>query len=99
MPEIVEPMLSTAVGAPFSRAGWLFEPKWDGYRAICFLQDGVVRFTSRNQKDLTMRFPELQAIAPLIKATNAVLDGEIVVIDENGKPSFAQLRPKDEVAL
>jgi bifunctional non-homologous end joining protein LigD len=42
MPMSVTPMLATKVGAPFSRAGWLFEPKWDGYRAVCFLRDGEV---------------------------------------------------------
>jgi ATP-dependent DNA ligase len=63
MPTSVAPMLATKVAAPLSRPGWLFEPKWDGYRSLCFLRDGQVRFTSRNQRDLTKRFPELQSIA------------------------------------
>jgi len=92
MPTSVVPMLATKVGAPFSRAGWLFEPKWDGYRAICFLRDGHVRFTSRNQRDLTKRFPELQSIAKSIKASTAILDGEIVAVDENGEQCFEQLQ-------
>jgi ATP-dependent DNA ligase len=78
MPTSVVPMLATKIGSPFSREGWLFEPKWDGYRAICFLRDGQVRFTSRNQRDLTKRFPELQSIAKSIKASTAIIDGEIV---------------------
>jgi len=41
MPESVVPMLATKMGAPFSRKGWLFEPKWDGYRAICFFHEGA----------------------------------------------------------
>ena len=92
MPSSVLPMLATKVGAPFSRVGWLFEPKWDGYRAICFLRNGQVRFTSRNQRDLTKRFPELQSIAKSIKASTAVIDGEIVALDENGAQCFDQLQ-------
>jgi bifunctional non-homologous end joining protein LigD len=92
MPTSVVPMLATKVGAPFSRVGWLFEPKWDGYRAICFFRDGQVRFTSRNQRDLTKRFPELQSIAKSIKASTAVIDGEIVALDENGAQCFDQLQ-------
>jgi bifunctional non-homologous end joining protein LigD len=88
----VVPMLATKVGAPFSRAGWLFEPKWDGYRAICFLHKGQVRFLSRNQRDLTKRFPELHFIAKSIKASTAIIDGEIVALDENGVQCFEQLQ-------
>ena len=86
-------------GAPFSRPGWLFEPKWDGYRAICFLHDGVLRFTSRNQRDLSRRFPELQIIAKSIKASSAIIDGEIVAIDEDGAQCFEQLQTIDAIAL
>src|SRR5436190_22729706 len=92
MPTSVVPMLATKIGSPFSREGWLFEPKWDGYRAICFLRDGQVRFTSRNQRDLTKRFPELQSIAKSIKASTAIIDGEIVALDENGVQCFEQLQ-------
>jgi bifunctional non-homologous end joining protein LigD len=92
MPTSVLPMLATKVGAPFSRAGWLFEPKWDGYRAICFFRDGHVRFVSRNQRDLSRRFPELQSIAKSIKASSAIIDGEIVAIDEDGAQCFEQLQ-------
>ena len=92
MPTSVVPMLATKVGAPFSREGWLFEPKWDGYRAICFLRDGQVRFTSRNQRDLTKRFPELQSIAKSIQASTAIIDGEIVALDERGVQCFEQLQ-------
>jgi bifunctional non-homologous end joining protein LigD len=92
MPTSVLPMLATKVSAPFSRAGWLFEPKWDGYRAICFFRDGQVRFVSRNQRDLSRRFPELQTIAKSIKASSAIIDGEIVALDENGVQCFEQLQ-------
>jgi bifunctional non-homologous end joining protein LigD len=92
MPTSALPMLATKIGAPFSRTGWLFEPKWDGYRAICFFRDGQARFTSRNQRDLTKRFPELQAMAKSIKASTAIIDGEIVAIDGNGVQCFEQLQ-------
>jgi ATP-dependent DNA ligase len=74
MPSVVLPMLPTLVKAPFSDPKFLFEPKWDGYRAICFVEDGTVRFSSKNLKTLTDRFPELQGIGKSIKAESAVLD-------------------------
>src|SRR5688572_15483154 len=92
MPSSVEPMLPTAVKLPFSDPQWLFEPKWDGYRALCFLKDGQVRFISRNRRNLTQRFPELQEISASIKAQTAIIDGEIVALDRSGKPSFDALR-------
>ena len=63
MPATLEPMLPTSVKLPFSDPQWLFEPKWDGFRALCFLKDGNVRFLSRKQRTLTQRFPELQEIS------------------------------------
>ena len=95
---VVEPMLATLAKTPFSQPDWLFEPKWDGYRAICFLQDGVVRFASRNRKSLTERFPDLQRIAKSIKAASAVLDGEIVALDQAGVPCFDGLRSRTSAA-
>lgn len=78
----------------FSNPDWLFEPKWDGYRAICLLRNGTVRFTSKNRRNLTDRFPELLQISKLIKATSAILDGEIVALDEKGAPCFDGLRSR-----
>jgi bifunctional non-homologous end joining protein LigD len=90
----MEPMLPTLVQFPFSKPEWLFEPKWDGFRAICFIEDGFVRFISRRQKSLTEKFPSLQKIAKSVKATVAVLDGEIVALDKNGTVRFEGLRSK-----
>jgi bifunctional non-homologous end joining protein LigD len=87
-------MLPTLVRQPFSNPEWLFEPKWDGFRAICFLRDGSVRFVSRNRKSLTEKFPDLQRIAKSIKADTAILDGEIVALDESGVPCFGGLRSR-----
>lgn len=92
MPSVVEPMLPTPIKLPFSDPNFIFEIKYDGYRALCFVSDGQVKFVSRNRHDLTRRFPELQEISTLIKARSAILDGEIVALNRDGKPSFDALR-------
>ena len=89
-----EPMLPTLVQKPFSSQQWLFEPKWDGWRAMCFVKDGEAHFISRKQKSLNERFPQLKQVAKTIHAATAVLDGEIVALDENGLPRFEGLRSK-----
>lgn len=93
-PSVVQPMLPTLVKAPFSNPDWIFEPKWDGYRAICFLRDGEVRLVSRRRNDLTAKFPALQSIGESIKASTAILDGEVVALDEKGMPCFDALRSR-----
>jgi len=87
-------MQPTLARSPFSNRDWLFELKWDGFRAICYLQEGKVRFVSRRRKSLTEKFPELQRIAESIKADTAVLDGEIVALDKGGVPCFEGLRSR-----
>jgi bifunctional non-homologous end joining protein LigD len=94
MPTAVHPMLATSVETPFDDPEWLFEIKWDGYRAVSFLQDGKVRLVSRNQNDLTGEFPELHELSKLIKAKNAVLDGEVVALDEQGRASFSLMQQR-----
>jgi len=88
MPATIHPMLATPLEKPFDNPEWLFEIKWDGYRAVSFIQDGNIRLVSRNQNDLTAQFPELHDLPKSIKAETAVLDGEIVVLDDQGRPSF-----------
>ena len=94
MPTAVHPMLATSVEKPFDDPEWLFEIKWDGYRAVSFLQDGKVRLVSRNQNELTGEFPELHELSKLIKAQNAVLDGEVVALDEQGRASFSLMQQR-----
>ena len=94
MPTAVHPMLATSVEKPFDDPGWLFEIKWDGYRAVSFIQDGKARLVSRNQNDLTGEFPELHELSKSITAKNAVLDGEIVVLDEHGRASFSLMQQR-----
>ena len=67
---------------PFSNPAWIFEPKWDGFRALCYLDGERIRFISRRKNELTKRFPELQTIQ--VKAESAIIDGEITAIDDQG---------------
>ena len=69
MPTAIHPMLATSVDDPFDDPGWLFEIKWDGYRAIAFISEGKVRLVSRNQNDLTAQFPELHNIPSSLRRT------------------------------
>ena len=85
MPTAVVPMLATAIEAPFDDPDWLYEIKWDGYRAVAYVQGGKTRLVSRNQNDLTRQYPELQNLAASIHAKSAVLDGEIVCLDVSVK--------------
>ena len=94
MPPIIQPMLATLVDAPFSDPDWLFETKWDGIRAVCFLSHGKARFVSRNQNDLTGQYPELKDIAGFVDGRRAILDGEIVALDERGVSSFQLLQSR-----
>jgi bifunctional non-homologous end joining protein LigD len=94
MPGVIQPMLATLVDAPFSDPHWLFETKWDGIRAVCFLDKGKPRFVSRNQNDLTAQYPELANIADSIHGSRVILDGEIVALDEQGVSKFQLLQPR-----
>jgi bifunctional non-homologous end joining protein LigD len=93
-PLIIQPMLATLVDKPFSDPEWLFETKWDGIRAICFIKNGKARFVSRNQNDLSAQYPELSNIGNDLDATEAVLDGEIVALDEHGVSRFQLLQSR-----
>jgi bifunctional non-homologous end joining protein LigD len=90
----VKPMLATLIDEPFNRENWLFEIKWDGYRAIAEIDDRGVALYSRNHKSFARQFSplvkSLQSLRP--PGHQAVLDGEIVVLDEQGKSSFQLLQ-------
>ena len=91
-PDKIEPMLATAVDAPFDDPRWLFEVKWDGYRSLCYVEGERIRFLSRNQLDLGEKFPDLMAARPEIAAQTAVIDGEILALNPEGKPEFQLLQ-------
>lgn len=87
MPTDVKPMLATLVDEPFNDKDWIFEVKWDGYRALAEIQKGSCHLYSRNLQTFDKRFPALLDDLRSIPTT-ALLDGEIVVLDDQGKPSF-----------
>jgi bifunctional non-homologous end joining protein LigD len=94
MPRVIHPMLATLAEGAFDDPQWLYEIKWDGYRAITYLDGGSVRLVSRNQNDLTAAYPELHSIDDSVKARTAILDGEIVALDEQGRPSFGLMQQR-----
>ena len=94
MPATIRPMLAESVDEPFDGAEWLFEIKWDGYRAIAFIAHGKVRLVSRNQNDLTARYPELKDLAQFVRAKTAILDGEVVALDADGRASFSLMQQR-----
>jgi bifunctional non-homologous end joining protein LigD len=94
MPTAIYPMLATSIDEPFDSDDWLFEIKWDGYRAVAFIENGKARLVSRNQNDLTPRYSELKDLPQFVKAKNAILDGEVVALDEQGRASFSLMQQR-----
>ncbi|HKW16949.1 MAG TPA: non-homologous end-joining DNA ligase [Terriglobales bacterium] len=94
MPSAIQPMLASIAEDPFNSPDWLFEVKWDGYRVVSYIRDGQVRIVSRNQNDLGPRYPELRELPKWIQAKSAVLDGEVVVLDDQGRPSFSLMQQR-----
>ena len=92
MPAFVAPQLATLVDAPPLEDGWVHEIKFDGYRMLCHLDHGKVRFFSRNQKDWSSKFPGITKVINSLKATTAIIDGEVVMIDSSGRTSFQKLQ-------
>ncbi len=87
----VQPMLSENASAPPVGEEYIYELKWDGIRAMVYLEDGQVRIVSRNQNDITLQFPELQIGEKAFRATCAVFDAEIVSLNAAGKPIFKKV--------
>lgn len=98
-PPRIKPMLAAdGPGHGFDDAGWTFEVKWDGVRAVATAvrpgagEPGHTRLVSRAGNDVTAGYPELDALWQRVLARNAVLDGEIVAFDDGGRPSFQRLQ-------
>ncbi|MGA9648696.1 DNA ligase D [Pedobacter sp.] len=89
--ENIKPMLATLVDAPFDDKEWQYEVKWDGYRALAFLNKGKVELLSRNQKSFNDRFYPITSILKSWKQ-DVVLDGEILVLNDNGISNFGVLQ-------
>lgn len=92
-PTSIKPMTASLADKPFNKEGWVFEPKMDGIRAIAFIQNGEVELKSRNDLDLTQQFPAVAASLATYKG-NYVLDGEIIALNEKGRPSFQHLQQR-----
>jgi bifunctional non-homologous end joining protein LigD len=91
MPKDLTPMLATLVDKPPAEEGWQYEVKWDGYRALAYLKKDTVELRSRNNKSFDKKFyPVYKALQEW--GINAIVDGEIVVIDEKGQSSFGDLQ-------
>jgi len=91
MPKLVKPMLATLVDEPFDDPDWLCEVKWDGYRAMAYVNKGDVEILSRNNKSFNEKYYPLRQLLEKWKI-NAVVDGEIVVLNENGQSNFGHLQ-------
>ena len=87
----VQPMLATLIDKPFDDQNWVYEVKWDGYRALAFMKNGKIELKSRNDKSFNEKFYPVYDTLKSI-AINAILDGEIVVLEKNGTANFAALQ-------
>src|SRR5207302_8884783 len=92
MPQRLAPMLATAGAVPARGAEFAYEIKWDGVRAIAYSRPGDLDLHSRNLNDITMHYPELARLNRALGSHSAVLDGEIVCLDADGRPSFQALQ-------
>jgi bifunctional non-homologous end joining protein LigD len=90
IPKDLSPMLATLIDKPFDDAGWSYEIKWDGYRALAYVQKGKVTLRSRNNKSFEKYYPIFDALKTW--TVSAVLDGEIVVLNEKGQSDFGDLQ-------
>ncbi len=94
MPERIAPMQARLSTLPREESEWAFEVKWDGVRVIAYSRPGRIRLLSRNGNDVTAAYPELHALNGALGSHEAILDGEIVAFDEDGRPSFEALQPR-----
>jgi bifunctional non-homologous end joining protein LigD len=93
---LVRPMLATL--GPLPRApGWGYELKWDGVRAVAYLDKGRLRLMSRNDRDITVSYPELAELLEALPRGRLILDGEIVALGSDGAPSFGLLQQRMHV--
>jgi bifunctional non-homologous end joining protein LigD len=93
-PAKAEFMLAEPRDEPFSKAGWVFEPKLDGYRALATHDQSGPSLKSRNGNDLTPAFPDVARAVRALPVPRAVIDGELVILNADGKPSFQALQKR-----
>jgi bifunctional non-homologous end joining protein LigD len=92
MPERIEPMLARTGELPGDDGKWAYEIKWDGVRGIAYVEGGRMRLEARSGRDITARYPELRELGRALAGREAVLDGEVVAFDADGRPSFQKLQ-------
>ena len=95
MPDRIEPMMArVGTRVPTPDSAWGFEFKWDGIRAIAYVEGGRVRLISRSGEEITPRYPEIHAMGRAIGSREVILDGEVVALDEKGRPSFEEIQQR-----
>jgi bifunctional non-homologous end joining protein LigD len=94
LPETIAPMMATLADHPPRSGNWIYEIKWDGVRGLCFVENGELRIQSRTGNRCERQYPELSVLPHYIDAEQAILDGEIAVLDEQGVSSFALIQPR-----
>ncbi|MEO6577694.1 MAG: non-homologous end-joining DNA ligase, partial [Candidatus Limnocylindria bacterium] len=94
MPAFIAPMRATLADAAFDSPDWLFEIKWDGYRVEAVIRGESTRLWTRNQQDAARYFPDLAGPATWLDASEAIVDGEVVALDPEGRPSFSLLQDR-----
>jgi bifunctional non-homologous end joining protein LigD len=97
LPPALRPMLAVTAAAPRDLADWALEMKWDGVRALAFIERGRVRLMSRTERDITVAYPELAGLGSAVARKQLLLDGEIVVFGADGWPEFEALQPRMHV--
>jgi bifunctional non-homologous end joining protein LigD len=99
LPPLLRPMMAVPgeLPPPAEDDAWAYELKWDGVRAVAYVDGGSVRLMSRNDLDVTRSYPEVAALPAALRGVSAVLDGELVTFDERGRPSFARLQERMHV--
>ncbi len=97
IPKAVSPMLASLASRPPTGASWLYEVKWDGVRALCFIENNELKIFSRSGKRCDQQYPELSVLPRQVKASQAILDGEIAVLDDKGRSSFSLIQPRISV--
>src|SRR5207247_4880469 len=97
-PPTMSPMLAEGGYKAFDAPGWWFEPKLDGIHSLANLSTDLTRLITRRGRDVTTQYPELHMIHELVDEVNAVMDGEIVAFDEDGKNSFDALQQRMNLA-
>jgi bifunctional non-homologous end joining protein LigD len=93
-PEFIPPMLATLVAAPFDDPDWLFEVKWDGFRVEAVVDGPSVRLWTRGEQDAARYFGDVLAPPTWIDARSAIVDGEMIALDDHGEPDFALLQAR-----